>query len=272
MQLAFNGSTIMTAPQSTEVEAAAQAGFPLLELRAPKILEYLAAHSVAELAELLRRNAVRPLSINSLEKATMAGPGQWPQIAGECRELAALAADIGCPYVLVIPGPAPAGASAGEIVAETVEQLLELADIAATRGVRLGFEFLGFDWCSVRRLEQAAEIVRGAGRPDVGLVIDTCHFYASGSPLEALDLIEPEQLFILHVNDCPEMPREGIGDGHRVMPGRGVIPLKQIWRRLRSRGYDGPVSVELFNAAYWKQDPFAVACEARRAAEAIFSE
>lgn len=270
MPLALNGSTIMTAPQEAEIEAAARAGFRLLELRAPKLREFVARHSIAELADLLKRNNVRPLSINSLERATMRPPTEWRQVEGECRELAALAGEIGCEYLLVIPGPAPPGASAAEIRQETTVELRSLADLAAMRGVRLGFEFLAFAWCSVRDLEQAAEIIAEVGRPDVGLVVDTCHLYASGSTLEVLDQIEMDKLFILHVNDCPEMPRSAIEDHHRVMPGRGVIPLKEIWRRLRARGYRGPVSVELFHPEYWKRDPEQVALEAHQAAEAIF--
>ena len=68
------------------------------------------------------------------------------------------------------------------------------------------------------------------------------------------------------------MPRDRIQDADRVMPGHGVIPLREILRRLRQRGYDGPLSLELFHPGYWSRDPIAVAVEARRALEGLTSE
>ena len=48
-------------------------------------------------------------------------------------------------------------------------------------------------------------------------------------------------------------------DGDRVYPGDGDIPIDQLFAVLREIGYNGPVSLELFNEELWGQDPFAVA-------------
>ena len=37
------------------------------------------------------------------------------------------------------------------------------------------------------------------------------------------------------------------------------MDLKELAERLRRNGFDGVLSLELFNRAYWKQDPLAVA-------------
>ena len=47
-------------------------------------------------------------------------------------------------------------------------------------------------------------------------------------------------------------------DGDRVYPGDGVAPLADILRTLREIGFDGYLSIELFNPTYWKQDPLEV--------------
>jgi sugar phosphate isomerase/epimerase len=44
-----------------------------------------------------------------------------------------------------------------------------------------------------------------------------------------------------------------------VYPGDGVLPLAQLLRDLSDIGYRGPLSLELFNRDYWKQDMLAVA-------------
>ena len=56
-----------------------------------------------------------------------------------------------------------------------------------------------------------------------------------------------------------EPPRESISDAHRVYPGDGAAPLKDLLRTLRHIGFHGVLSLELFNRDYWKQDAAAVA-------------
>jgi 2-keto-myo-inositol isomerase len=65
---------------------------------------------------------------------------------------------------------------------------------------------------------------------------------------------------MFHINDYPaDPPRETINDSHRVYPGDGVAPLPEMLRDLRLAGFQGFLSLELFNRDYWKQDALAVA-------------
>ena len=50
-----------------------------------------------------------------------------------------------------------------------------------------------------------------------------------------------------------------IENPHRIYPGDGVAPMKQIIRYLHSTGFKGALSLELFNKEYWKQDASLVA-------------
>ena len=61
------------------------------------------------------------------------------------------------------------------------------------------------------------------------------------------------------MNDYPaDPPRESISDRHRVYPGDGVAPLTQILQTLVSTGFNGVLSLELFNPTYWEQDSAVV--------------
>ncbi|HYV04866.1 MAG TPA: TIM barrel protein, partial [Blastocatellia bacterium] len=80
----------------------------------------------------------------------------------------------------------------------------------------------------------------------------------------------PGRLFIFHINDAENLPREQLQDRHRLLPGLGVLPLKEIAGALRGIGYDGVASVEIFRPEYWERDPFELALEARAAAGRIF--
>jgi sugar phosphate isomerase/epimerase len=61
---------------------------------------------------------------------------------------------------------------------------------------------------------------------------------------------------LFHINDYPSVPnRAEIGDKDRVFPGDGIAPLGQIFRDLASSGFQGALSLELFNPEYWQKEP-----------------
>ena len=63
----------------------------------------------------------------------------------------------------------------------------------------------------------------------------------------------------MHLNDAPAKPPRQIEDADRLLPGEGVIKLVELIASLKTRGYDGPWSLETFNPGYWGQDVEAVA-------------
>ena len=160
-----------------------------------------------------------------------------------------------------MPGAAPAGASWTQIRGETIVALRAMNDIAVPLGVKLAFEFLGFPWCAVRTVEQAWEIVDTINLPTVGMVIDTCHFFAGGSTLESIKQIDAQKLAVFHINDVEPLrvPKEKIEDANRLFPGDGVIPLQDIVGAVRATGFDGVASVEIFRPEYWQREPASVA-------------
>ncbi|HKQ52504.1 MAG TPA: sugar phosphate isomerase/epimerase, partial [Pyrinomonadaceae bacterium] len=158
-----------------------------------------------------------------------------------------------------------------DTVRESVRVLDELGQIADRHGVSLAFEFLGQPRCSVQTLDQAAQIVSALDRANVGLVLDSFHFYAGGSRLESIDALDPARLFIFHINDAEDRPREELEDRHRLLPGLGILPLKEIAAALARRGYDRVASVEIFRPEYWERDPYELAREAHAAAAKIFN-
>ena len=266
MLLSINGATTMKAALPQDVAAAAAAGFKALEIWAAKMDTYLENHAVEELKALFDGADLLPASINSIEFITFRPPGEYEEILARCRELCEMAQVLGCDKIVVVPSPTPnEGAAWDRIRDESVRVLRQLSDVAAPHGVQLAFEFLGFPWCSVRTLAQCWEIVDETQRENVGLVIDTCHFYAGGSTLDSIDRVPPEKILIFHINDVEDRPLETIEDAHRLLPGQGVIPLDDILGRLKDVDFDGLCSVELFRPEYWERDPAELAAAARAA-------
>jgi 2-keto-myo-inositol isomerase len=269
MKLALNGATTMHADLETDIRAAGHAGYDLVELWASKLRTYLESHSIEDLRMILTENNVEPYSINSIEHITFRTPEDYESIKAQCGELSAIAKELYCPYIVVVPGKLPDGATKEQIIDESVRVLNELADIAEPRGVSLAFEFLGQTDCSVQTLDLCNEIVEKVDRKSVGNVIDTFHFYAGGSSFEAIDSMKPEKLFIFHINDAEDMPKEQLTDAQRLYPGTGILPIAEIKEHFDKIGYDRMVSVEIFRPEYWEQDPFEVAKKAKAATEKV---
>ena len=272
MKLALNGATTMRADLATDLEAAKAAGFDYLEIWAAKLRAFLKQRSASELKDLFAESGLGALSINSIEHITFRDAEAYRAIKRECEELSSIAAAIGCPCIVVVPGRLPEGGASRETVtAESVKVLNELCDISAAHGVSLAFEFLGQPDCSVPTLDLAAEIVREAGRKDLGLVIDSFHFYAGGSTIEMIEALDPSLIQIFHINDAEDLPREQLEDRHRLLPGMGILPLREMVSAFRRIGYDKVASVEIFRPEYWEQDPFQLAREAHEATKRILS-
>ena len=89
-------------------------------------------------------------------------------------------------------GPAPASAKVSSW----------RATAAARVGVCVAFEFLGFFDCPIRTPDAAARTVDGL--EGVKLVLDSCHWHASGSG--SLDRFPVERLAMVHLNDAPPKP------------------------------------------------------------------
>ena len=106
-------------------------------------------------------------------------------------------------------------------------------------------------------------------RENIGLVIDTFHFYAGNSSLEAIETLNPEKLFIFHINDAENLPKDQLTDAHRLYPGLGILPIKEIKQRFDQIGYDRMVSIEIFRPEYWDENPFEVAKRAKAATERV---
>lgn len=268
MRFGLNGATTGPTDLLLDIRVAAKAGYRFLEVRDMKLEGYLQKGGTLEaLSREFEKVGIHPLSINALERSTLDTPQEVT--LSRLRTLCAWAQGLNCPYVVAVPSPLEAPLAREEITARTVEALQRMAEVAKAHGIKVGFEFLGFSSCSVNTLELAVEVVDRVGDPSVGLVLDAFHFYVGGSSWSALEALDPGKVFIVHLDDAEDFPRHLLTDAHRVLPGDGVIPLRELVGRLEARGYRGPYSIELFRPEYWEWDPLDLAVKARERMEQL---
>lgn len=142
------------------------------------------------------------------------------------------------------------------------ERYYELCELGREFGMRPLVEVWGFSK-SLSRLGEAAFVAIESGHEDACILADVYHLHKGGSSHTGLSLLNGKHLPLFHVNDYPAEPgREQIQDAQRVYPGDGVAPLGEIFGILSSIGFDGYLSVELFNPEYWSGDALDTASTA----------
>ena len=124
----------------------------------------------------------------------------------------------------------------------------------------------------ISTLPTMLKVTRAAAHPNVKPLLDCYHFWSGYNKLEDLDSIKPGEIGHVHFQDVPDMPRELLDNTTRFIPGDGVSPLTTILRKLSAKGYAGALSVELFLPKFQQGDPFEVASEIRRKAEAVMRQ
>jgi 2-keto-myo-inositol isomerase len=148
------------------------------------------------------------------------------------------------------------------------DNMHEAGEIARQFNLSLRIEFVRTS-TFISTLPTLLKMTRAAAHPNLAPMFDCYHFWSGLNKLEDMDLIRPGEIGHAHFQDVPDMPRELLDSSTRVIPGDGVSPLTRILDKLAGKGYAGPLSVELFLPEFQQGDPFEVAREIRRKAEAV---
>ncbi len=139
------------------------------------------------------------------------------------------------------------------------ERYKKLLDLGRETGVMPLLEFWGGSPVFYH-FGQALMAAAAANDPDVRILPDVYHLFRGGSGFDCLKMVDGRLIDVIHMNDYPaSIPREQQTDGHRVYPGDGAAPFKQIITDLSNMGGTKVLSLELFNREYWKQDALTVA-------------
>jgi 4-hydroxyphenylpyruvate dioxygenase len=140
-------------------------------------------------------------------------------------------------------------AAAMDDPARAAADLHAMAERAAARGLRVGYEALAWGR-HVSRWRQAWEIVRLADHPALGLILDSFHTLALGDDVAGLAQTVPaEKIFFVQLADAPRLSMDPLSWSRhfRSFPGQGELPLANFLRAVMAAGYAGPLSLEVFN-------------------------
>ncbi|HVZ06420.1 bifunctional sugar phosphate isomerase/epimerase/4-hydroxyphenylpyruvate dioxygenase family protein [Rhodopila sp.] len=124
----------------------------------------------------------------------------------------------------------------------------EMAEHAARRGLRIGYEALAWGR-HVNRWRHAWKIVQQADHPALGLILDSFHTLAVHDDLAGLSDVPADKLFFAQLADAPSLSMDVLSWSRhfRNFPGQGQLPVAGFVRDLVAAGYRGPLSLEIFN-------------------------
>lgn len=152
----------------------------------------------------------------------------------------------------------------------SAEQLRSLGDLAESYGVRLAFEALAWGRF-VDDYRRSWRIVELADHPAVGICLDSFHILSRGHDPEAIEQISGDKIFFVQLADAPAMSMDVLSWSrhHRLFPGEGDFDLTRFVGHLVRTGYDGPLSLEVFNDTFRQTDTDRTAEHAHRALVAL---
>ncbi|MFI6118813.1 bifunctional sugar phosphate isomerase/epimerase/4-hydroxyphenylpyruvate dioxygenase family protein [Streptomyces sp. NPDC051064] len=144
-------------------------------------------------------------------------------------------------------------------------QLRRLADLAQESGIRVAYEALAWGR-HVNTYEHAWRIVEAADHPALGVCLDSFHILARGSDVAGIEAIPGDKIFFLQLADAPQMSLDVLqwSRHHRCFPGQGDLDVTGLVRAAVRAGYDGPLSLEVFNDVFRQADAGRTAVDALR--------
>jgi len=252
MRICLSEATTMPASFAEDVDACAAAGCDAIEVWLTKLEKHIAEHSAGETCQWLADRGVTPVAA-SYQGGLLLSQGEARKTHYEhFRKRLELCQTLGIGTMLVVADFTVRVEPTD--LERAIVSLAQAAQWAAGFGVRLALEFRSSDtFCS--SLDTAVRLVESCGEPNVGVNLDVFHFFKGPSKEADLELLSSKNLAFVQVCDLAGVPRELATDADRILPGDGDLPLDALLKKLKSRGYDGPVSLELMNPTLWQMKP-----------------
>ena len=143
--------------------------------------------------------------------------------------------------------------------------LRQLAELAQDFGIRVAYEALAWGR-HVNTYTHAWRIVEAADHPALGTCLDSFHILSRGSDPKGIEEIPGEKIFFLQLADAPLLAMDVLqwSRHYRCFPGQGGFDVAGLVRHVLHTGYEGPLSLEVFNDVFRQAEAGPTAVDAHR--------
>ena len=270
MKLAHNGTCTMHSDVIGDVQIAKASGYDAIEIVGSKLYRFLdQGFTVDDLNKELDGFPVVGLGfVPDIERNDAKG---YKDLLAETEKMCDCAHKLGCGLVQLLTGPLfPDEASVEyrqtvslpypELRKVAADNLKVISDIGKNYDIKFYLEPL--NWCPIASLPQMLELIDQTEKDNIGIVIDFWHMWNTGAVAEDFAKLNKDIIYGVHICDSLEKHNErGTVEslGRRVWTGGGNVPLKPWMDAIRSTGFDGWCSGELFSPKHWELEPYEVA-------------
>ena len=108
--------------------------------------------------------------------------------------------------------------------------------------------------------------MRRADHPRVGIILDSWHMLARGLPVDPVRAIPADRITFVQLADAPRMDMDLLqwSRHFRNFPGQGDLPVDAFMAAVEATGYDGWLSLEIFNDRFRMASPRRIAEDGER--------
>jgi 2-keto-myo-inositol isomerase len=239
------------------IETAAKGGFDSLELWVMDVKEYKdGGGSMSSLRKLIDDSHLTVEDAIGFAPWMVDDDAQRAKGFAQMKDEMQMMAELGCKRIAAPSSGVKADQQLD--LFKVGERYRKLLEFGRETGVKPLLEFWGGSPVFYH-FGQALMACAAADDKDVCILPDVYHLFRGGSNFDCLKMVSGHMIDVIHINDYPsDVPREQQNDGHRVMPGDGAAPYKQIITDLKNMGGTKVLSLEIFNETYWKMDALAV--------------
>ncbi|MEP3047981.1 MAG: TIM barrel protein [Roseibium sp.] len=153
--------------------------------------------------------------------------------------------ELGTDLVLICSNVSPLALGG---IDRAADDFRELGELAQKFNIRVGYEALAWGR-HINDHRDAWEIVRRAYHPNIGLIVDSFHTLARKIDPDTIRSIPGDKIFFVQLADAPKIDMDLLywSRHFRNMPGEGDLDVKGFMRAVAATGYDGIISLEIFN-------------------------
>ncbi len=256
LKLAMNQGVLFSASTAQFLELSSTYGLKAVELRAPKLKEWLYEVSSRKAKRVLADCGISVIAVNSLDDFSLVPDENLSLLEKETEWIGQMCEMVSCPLVIAPVGRWFDVRIPPEKVRDMSARRLELLNRVLSRyGVSVGVEPISFPEFSIQSIKEADDLCASSGNPANGLIVDYYNLFQGGmQPSDFSCLASPVHL--VHINDAEFLPKDKLDVvENRAFPGEGSLDaLTWTIEALRS-GYDGYFSLEIFSKALWALEP-----------------
>ncbi len=271
----FGMDTITLAgPLEAKLSAIKEAGFSQVMLKANDIVGH--AGGIEAAVRAVKHSGLRVTGFQVLRDFEGLSGHLHDYKVDMAKAMLEMAYALGAPVLLACSSTSQHASQDLDAIAH---DLRKLAMLAVPLGIKVAYE--GLSWGrTINEFTTAWDVVCRADAPNLGLGLDSFHIFATKTPLDELEQLDPRKIFLVQLADFMwqeiRTVEERIATARtfRVFPGEGVhsAEVADLVMRLAALGYRGDYSFEVFNDDYQQMPLALVARRARVSAEWLGEE